>query len=68
VSSLVRVAQRIGIDRRQRNVTPTLSEYLESIEDQAAAEVEQRVDGAGQCPPDTEERTPERPTGGVDTK
>jgi hypothetical protein len=28
-SSLVRLAQRIGIDRRARNVTPTLAEYLE---------------------------------------
>jgi hypothetical protein len=29
-STLVRLAQRIGIDRRARNVTPTLSEYLEA--------------------------------------
>ena len=28
-SSLVRLAQRIGIDRRARNITPTLSQYLE---------------------------------------
>jgi hypothetical protein len=26
---LVRLAQRIGIDRRSRNITPSLSEYLE---------------------------------------
>jgi len=29
-STLVRVAQRIGIDRRSKNVTPTLRDYLES--------------------------------------
>jgi hypothetical protein len=29
-STLVRLAQRIGIDRRSRNVTPTLSDYLVS--------------------------------------
>ena len=29
-STLVRLAQRIGIDRRARNVTPTLAEYLEA--------------------------------------
>jgi len=29
-SSLVRIATRIGLDRRARNITPTLSEYLES--------------------------------------
>jgi hypothetical protein len=46
-SSLVRVAQRIGIDRRQRNVTPTLETYLRSqYPDDAEAEAEQRVDGA----------------------
>jgi hypothetical protein len=28
-SILVRLAQRIGIDRRSRNITPSLSEYLE---------------------------------------
>lgn len=27
-SSLVRLAQRIGIDRRARNITPSLSDYL----------------------------------------
>jgi hypothetical protein len=27
-SSLVRLAQRIGIDRRARNITPTLSDLL----------------------------------------
>ena len=30
VSTAVRVAQRIGIDRRARNVTPTLSDYIEA--------------------------------------
>jgi hypothetical protein len=29
-STLVRLAQRIGIDRRARNITPTLAEYLEA--------------------------------------
>jgi hypothetical protein len=28
VSTMVRVAQRIGIDRRAQNITPSLSEYL----------------------------------------
>jgi len=31
VSSLVRLAQRIGIDRRQRDVTPSLADYLSSL-------------------------------------
>jgi hypothetical protein len=29
-STLVRIAQRIGIDRRMRKVVPSLSEYLET--------------------------------------
>jgi hypothetical protein len=29
-STLVRIAQRIGIDRRSKNITPTLEQYLES--------------------------------------
>lgn len=29
-STLVRIAQRIGIERRTKNVTPSLSEYLEA--------------------------------------
>jgi hypothetical protein len=28
-STLVRIAQRIGIDRRARNITPSLSDYLQ---------------------------------------
>jgi hypothetical protein len=28
-SSLVRIAQRIGINRRLKNVTPSLADYLE---------------------------------------
>jgi hypothetical protein len=36
ISGMVRVAQRIGLDRIPRNVTPTLSEYLEP----SAVEVE----------------------------
>ena len=31
-STLTRLAQRIGIDRRARNVTPTVKDYLEQIE------------------------------------
>jgi len=27
-STLVRLAQRIGLERRARNITPSLSEYL----------------------------------------
>ena len=40
-STLVRLASRIGIDRRQRDVTPTLAEYLAShaSEDSEAADV-----------------------------
>src|ERR1700730_5313850 len=29
-STLVKVASRIGVDRRSRNITPTLSDYLRS--------------------------------------
>jgi hypothetical protein len=29
VSTIVRVAQRIGIERHAKNITPTLSDYLE---------------------------------------
>ena len=32
-STLVRLAQRIGIDRRSRDVTPTLKDYLDATED-----------------------------------
>lgn len=41
-STLVRLAQRIGIDRRMRDVTPSLSEYLRSLppEDEEPAESE----------------------------
>jgi hypothetical protein len=46
-SVLVRLAQRIGIDRVPRTVTPSLSSYLESIEDTAADEAEARVDRSG---------------------
>jgi hypothetical protein len=31
-STLARLASRIGIDRRARNITPTLTEYLTSQE------------------------------------
>jgi hypothetical protein len=42
-STLVRLGSRIGIDRVPRNVTPSLSSYLESLEDDAADdEAEQR--------------------------
>lgn len=37
-STLVRLAQRIGIDRRARNVTPTLAEYLEAKANEHDAE------------------------------
>jgi len=32
-SSLVRLGQRIGIDRRLRNITPSVNDYLEAIAD-----------------------------------
>ena len=37
-STLVRIAQRIGIDRRSKNITPSLRDYLEakSVEIEAA--------------------------------
>ena len=28
VSTMVRVAQRLGVDRRAKNITPTLGDYL----------------------------------------
>jgi hypothetical protein len=37
-STLVRLGQRIGIDRRVRNVTPTLAEYLEAKANEHDAE------------------------------
>jgi hypothetical protein len=33
-SSLVRLAQRIGINRRLKNITPSLQDYLETADDQ----------------------------------
>ena len=33
-STLVRLAQRIGIDRRAKNITPTLADYLAARRDQ----------------------------------
>lgn len=33
-STLVRLAQRVGIDRRSRNITPSLSEYIEHVSKQ----------------------------------
>jgi hypothetical protein len=35
-STLVRIARQIGIDRRMRNITPTLGEYLASKQTDAA--------------------------------
>jgi hypothetical protein len=40
-STLVRLAQRIGIDRRSRNITPSLSEYLELQSKRIDAEASQ---------------------------
>jgi hypothetical protein len=37
-SSLVRLAQRIGIDRRARNITPSLPDYLDEKEVEEAAQ------------------------------
>jgi hypothetical protein len=36
-STLVRIAQRIGIDRRARNITPSLPDYLDTVEAEAAS-------------------------------
>jgi hypothetical protein len=49
ISTMVRVASRVGIERVAREVGPTLSQYLESIEDETAAEAEQRVEQREQC-------------------
>jgi hypothetical protein len=46
ISTMVRVASRVGVERVAREVGPSFSEYLETIEDGAADE----ADGAGQCP------------------
>src|SRR5262245_55852944 len=35
-STLTRLAQRIGIDRRTKNITPSLSQYLTTPQDEAA--------------------------------
>src|SRR5262249_22641468 len=34
-STLVRIAQRIGIDRRAKNITPSLSDYLSAADAEA---------------------------------
>jgi hypothetical protein len=39
-STLTRLAQRIGIDRRARNVTPTLRDYLDAYPDNQEIEGE----------------------------
>jgi len=44
-SSLVRLAQRIGIDRRMRNVVPTLAEYIATKQQVDHAEVIETSDG-----------------------
>jgi hypothetical protein len=31
-STLVRIAQRIGIDRRSKNITPSVRDYLEHVQ------------------------------------
>jgi hypothetical protein len=36
-STLVRVAQRIGIDRRSRNITPTVADYVANLNTRKAA-------------------------------
>ena len=36
-STLVRIAQRLGLDRRAKNVTPSLNEYLEGKADEEDA-------------------------------
>lgn len=36
-STLVRLAQRIGIDRRAKNITPSVAEYIEHVEQDGAA-------------------------------
>lgn len=40
ISTMVRVATRVGVHHVPRDVTPSLSEYLETIEDEAAADAE----------------------------
>ena len=35
-STLVRIASRIGIDRRARNITPSLADYLEGSSEETA--------------------------------
>jgi hypothetical protein len=45
ISTMVRVAGRVGIQRVAREVGPTLSQYLETIEDTMADEAE-RADAA----------------------
>jgi hypothetical protein len=37
VSSLVRIAQRIGINRRVRDITPALPDYLDGVEAEPGA-------------------------------
>jgi hypothetical protein len=42
VGAMVRVASRLGLQRRAKDVGPSLSSYLESIADAADDEAEQR--------------------------
>ncbi len=44
-STLVRLAQRIGIDRRAKNITPTLADYLAARRDQYDAVCEDTSKG-----------------------
>jgi hypothetical protein len=44
VGAMVRVASRLGLQRRAKDVGPSLSQYLESIEDESAADAELRTD------------------------
>jgi hypothetical protein len=63
VGALCRVASRLGIQRRAKEVGPSsLNRYLETLaEDETAAGAEQRVEDAGQPDtPDNEERTTDR--------
>ncbi|MBV8287559.1 MAG: hypothetical protein JOZ35_11615 [Hyphomicrobiales bacterium] len=49
VSAMVRVASRLGLQRRSRDVTPTLSEYLAQLQEaeanKGATEVNDGLDG-----------------------
>jgi hypothetical protein len=56
VGAMVRVASRLGVSRRAKDVGPSLNQYLESLVEDEADEAERNGDGAGQYPRAADEK------------